>query len=92
MLSKEKREGVIVFVYYLNKLREGGFIEGGPKITVEGFDTALDLIEGGLQLTRELSVGFCEGLDMDVRIADLVMSAQEIGVPEMLRIMKEKEN
>ena len=85
------RNGALVFVFYCNKLREGGFLEGGPVITVEGFDIAMDLIDSGFTIDKEFSLECCKSLEMDIRIADLVMAVQDLGLEEMLRISKKDE-
>lgn len=85
------RNGALVFVFYCNKLREGGFLEGGPRITVEGFDIAMDLIESEFTISKEFAEACCTELEMDIRIADLVMAIQDLGLEEMLKISKEKE-
>lgn len=85
------RNGAIVFVYYCNKLREGGFLEGGPVITVEGFDAAVDLVDSGFTIDEEFALACCKELNMDSRIAYLVTSIQELGLEEMLKISKEQE-
>lgn len=85
------RNGAVVFIYYCNKLREGGFLEGGPVITVEGFDLAVDLVDSGFTINEEFALACCEELKMDIRIADLVMAIQDLGLEEMLKISKEQE-
>jgi hypothetical protein len=86
------KNGAVVFIYYCNKLREGGFLEGGPLITVEGFDMAVDLVDSGFTISEEFALACCEELQMDIRIADLVIAVQELGLKEMLKISKEQEN
>lgn len=85
------RNGALVFVFYCNKLREGGFLEGGPRITVEGFDIAMDLIESEFTISKEFAEACCTELKMDIRIADLVMAIQDLGLEGMLKISKEQD-
>lgn len=85
-------DGAVVFIYYCNKLREGGFIEGGPVITLSAFDRAVDLVDSGFKIDEDFCIECCIELDIDVRIGELVMDMQELGLPEMLRISKEIEN
>jgi hypothetical protein len=87
--DKEMMDGAIVFIYYCNKLREGKFLEGGPVITLSAFDQAVDLVDSGFKIDEDFCIECCIELDMDVRIGELVMSMQELGLPEMLRISKE---
>lgn len=83
-------DSVIVFIYYCNRLREGGFIEGGPVITLETFDRAVDLVDEGFKITPEFAERCCIELDMDPEIGKLAMHLQELGFREMLRISKEQ--
>ena len=85
------KNGAVVFIYYCNKLREGGFLEGGPVITVEGFDMAVDLVDAGFTISEEFALVCCEELQMDIRISDLVMAIQDLGLEEMVKISKEQE-
>ena len=85
-------DGAVVFIYYCNKLREGGFLEGGPVITLSAFDRAVDLVDSGFKIDEDFCIECCISLDMDIKIGELVMHMQELGLPEMLRISKEIEN
>ena len=85
-------DGAVVFIYYCNKLREGGFIEGGPVITLSAFDRAVDLVDSGFKIDDDFCLDCCIELDIDVRIGELVMSMQELGLPEMIRLSKEIED
>ena len=85
-------DGAVVFIYYCNKLREGGFVDGGPVITLSAFDRAVDLVDSGFKIDQDFCLDCCIELDMDVRIGELVMSMQELGLPEMIRLSKEIEN
>ena len=85
-------DAAMVFIYYCNKLREGGFVEGGPIITLEAFDRAVDLVDSGFKITPEFAERCCIELEMDPAIGELVIHLQEIGLPEMIRISKEQEN
>ena len=90
--DKEMMDGAIVFIYYCNKLREGKFLEGGPVITLSAFDRAVDLVDSGFKINEDFCIECCIELEMDVRIGELIMSMQELGLPEMLRISKEIED
>ena len=85
-------DGAVVFIYYCNKLRGGGFVDGGPVITLSAFDRAVDLVDSGFKIDQDFCLDCCIELDMDVRIGELVMTIQELGLPEMLRLSKEIEN
>ena len=85
-------DGAVVFIYYCNKLREGGFVDGGPVITLSAFDRAVDLVDSGFKIDQDFCLDCCIELDMDVRIGELVMTMQELGLPEMIRLSKEIEN
>ena len=85
-------DGAVVFIYSCNKLREGGFIEGGPVITLSAFDRAVDLVDSGFKIDQDFCLDCCIELDMDVRIGELVMNMQELGLPEMIRLSKEIED
>ena len=85
-------DGAVVFIYYCNKLREGGFVDGGPVITLSAFDRAVDLVDSGFKIDQDFCLDCCIELDMDVRIGELVMNMQELGLPEMIRLSKEIED
>lgn len=85
-------DGAVVFIYYCNKLREGGFIEGGPIITLSAFDRAVDLVDSGFKIDDDFCIECCIELDMEVKIGELVMIMQELGLPEMIRLSKEIED
>lgn len=85
-------DGAVVFIYYCNKLREGGFVDGGPVITLSAFDRAVDLVDSGFKIDQDFCLDCCIELDMDVRIGELVMTMQELGLPEMIRLSKEIED
>jgi hypothetical protein len=87
--DEKMMDGAIVFIYYCNKLREGKFLEGGPVITLSAFDIAVDLVDSGFKIDEDFCIECCIALDMDVAIGELVMSMQELGLPEMLRISEE---
>ena len=90
--DKEMMDGAVVFIYYCNKLREGKFLEGGPVITLSAFDRAVDLVDSGFKIDEDFCIECCIELDMDVRIGEMVMHIQKLGLPEMLRISKEIED
>jgi hypothetical protein len=85
---EEIKKKALLFVYYCGKLTEGGFIEGGYKVTPTGFDIAMDLIEEGLKIDREFAVKCCVEMNMDPNIAKLVIEMQRIGLPAMIEISK----
>lgn len=85
-------DGAVVFIYYCNKLREGGFLEGGPVITLSAFDRAVDLVDSGFKIDEDFCIECCISLDMDIKIGELVMHMQELGLPGMLKIANELEN
>jgi hypothetical protein len=87
--DEKMMDGAVVFIYYCNKLREGGFLEGGPVITLSAFDKAVDLVDAGFKIDEDFCIECCVSLDMDIRIGELVMHVQELGLPEMMRLSKE---
>jgi hypothetical protein len=91
MNFEELKDQAIIFVYWCNKLREGGFIEGGPIITEKGFDRALDLIEAGVKLEEAHAEKCCKELNVDVLIVDLLMEIQEVGYTEFIELAKKLE-
>jgi hypothetical protein len=90
--DEKMMDGAIVFIYYCNKLREGGFLEGGPVISLSAFDRAVDLVDSGFKIDEDFCIECCASLEMDIRIGELVMSMQELGLPEMVRLSGEIEN
>ncbi len=56
MNFEDLKKQALLFVYWCNKLREGGFIEGGPVITEKGFDSAMDLVESGVKLDEKIAI------------------------------------
>lgn len=85
--KKEKDQNdVLMVLFYIGKLVEGGFIQGGPKVTTTGFDMAMDLKESGYLLDKETVTNVCESLDLvplDGFVL-LIMTVQELGLPGML--------
>jgi hypothetical protein len=77
------KQKALVFIYWCCKLNEGGYVEGGPKITPEGFDQAMDLIDGGLKINEEECLSFCEELKSSPELIPLIMEIQEIGLDGM---------
>lgn len=92
MNFEELKDQAIIFVYWCNKLREGGFIEGGPVITEKGFDRALDLIEAGVKLEEPHAIKCCKELNVDLLVVDLLMEMQEVGYTEFVELAKKLEN
>lgn len=80
------KQKALVFIYWCCKLNEGGYVEGGPKITPTGFDQAMDLIEDGLKITEDECFVFCEELKSSPDVIPLVMEIQEIGLDGMKEI------
>ena len=46
----------------------------------------------GFKIDEDFCIECCIELDMDVRIGEMVMHIQKLGLPEMLRISKEIED
>jgi hypothetical protein len=88
MNFEELKDQAILFVYWCNKLREGGFLEGGPVITEKGFDKAMDLIDAGVKLDMENALKCCEELNVDVRAIDLIMKIQQLGYTAFVELGK----
>ena len=88
MNFEESKDQAILFVYWCNKLREGGFLEGGHIITEKGFDKAMDLIDEGVKLDTENALKCCHELNVDVLAIDLIMEMQEIGYPAFVELSK----
>jgi hypothetical protein len=92
---KIEHANIMLIVYYINRLKELGFIQGGSDITITGFDLAMDLIEAGWKLTSEeimeyiLGCDFAETEEEAVGMAGLTYEMQEKGFAAMLK-MKEK--
>jgi len=100
VIDVEKADGM-VFIYYMSKLHEGGFIDNGINLTVKGFDMCMDLIEAGWLLSKqEIYVdtialiipksedvnGENEGLSL------LVENMQEHGIEGMTKLLEEEVN
>ena len=85
---EELKKKALIFIFYCGKLTEGGFIEGGYKVTPVGFDKAMDLIEEGFTIDREFAVKCCVEMNMDPSIAKLVIEVQRIGLQAMIEISK----
>lgn len=86
MNFEELKDQALLFVYWCNKLREGGFLEGGPVITEKGFDMAMDLIESGVKLEEETAIKCADELNVDVRVVDLIMEMQDLGYTEFVEL------
>lgn len=89
MNFEKSKEQAILFVYWCNKLREGGFLEGGSIITEKGFDKAMDLIDAGVKLDVENAKKCCQELNVDIQAIDLIMEMQEIGYQAFVNLAKE---
>ena len=51
----------------------------------------MDLIESEFTISKEFAEACCTELKMDIRIADLVMAIQDLGLEGMLKISKEQD-
>ena len=89
MNFEKSKEQAILFVYWCNKLREGGFLEGGSIITEKGFDKAMDLIDAGVKLEAENALECCQELNVDILAIDLIMKMQDIGYTAFVDLAKE---
>lgn len=94
---KETENKVLLVMYYIGKLVEFGFVErGGPRLTPDGFECAMCLLESGLQLDENDVSDVLRGMDV-VRQEDhaafllLIMSAQKMGVKRMLEMTAQEE-
>jgi hypothetical protein len=88
MNFEKSKEQAILFVYWCNKLREGGFLEGGSIITEKGFDKAMDLIDAGVKLDMENALKCCDELNVDIRAIDLIMEIQKLGYTAFVDLSK----
>jgi len=53
-MNLELKDKLLLTIYYLGKMAEGGFAtKGDSLITPKGFDRAIDLIEKGAKITKE---------------------------------------
>lgn len=91
---KVEHADVMLMIFYINKLKEAGFIQGGADVTVKGFDLSMDLKEAGWRLSQKDIVDVIIGAEMtDTKEEALAMSMmvdelQEKGYEHM---MKKKE-
>ena len=102
---KAQADKMLLVYYYIGKAAEAGLVQGSPNpITVKGFDRALDLIEGGLKLTKEdvlymLRYGGASGImtvpeDQREGFAFIILKIQDEGfakVMEEVNNMKQEE-
>lgn len=88
MSLEKSKEQAILFVYWCNKLREGGFLEGGHIITEKGFDKAMDLIDAGVKLTKKDALACCKELNVDTRVISLIIKMQDVGYVKFLELSK----
>jgi hypothetical protein len=88
MSFEKSKDQALLFIYWCNKLREGGFIEGGHIITEKGFDRAMDLIDEGAKLDMENALKCCDELNVDVRAIELIMKIQELGYTAFVELSK----
>ena len=84
-MDKAKNDVLMVF-FYIGKLVEGGFVADGPKVTVTGFDIAMDLKEAGWVVGRETVQNTCEVYNCHPveGFTELIMRVQEKGLPAMI--------
>lgn len=88
MNFEESKDQAILFVYWCNKLREGGFLEGGHIITEKGFDKAMDLIDAGVKLTKKGALACCKELNVDTMVISLIIKMQDVGYVGFLELSK----
>jgi hypothetical protein len=88
MSFEKSKEQALLFIYWCNKLREGGFLEGGSIITEKGFDKAMDLIDAGVKLDAENALECCHELNVDILAIDLIMKMQDIGYTAFVELSK----
>jgi hypothetical protein len=86
MTHEEKVDLALLFLYWCNKLEEGGYVSGGPKITTKGFDRAMDLIESGVKIDDDFCEQCCHLYETDELIIPLIMEIQEVGLEGMKEI------
>ena len=91
--QEKAKNDVLMVLYYVGKLVEGGFIAGGPKVTSTGFDMAMDLKEAGRILTEERVRDICEVYKFEPisGFTALIMEVQRTGLPAMLKAQAELE-
>lgn len=83
----------LLFLFYLVKLEEGGFVENIPYVITEsGFEVAMQLIEKGVVLTPDELEMFCLSQNIDIKFVTLLEEVQRIGLPAMLEMMNESNN
>lgn len=51
-----KTESLLLVIYYLHKMEEGGFVESNEGVTLseDGFDQAFDLIHKGAKISKDI--------------------------------------
>jgi len=78
-------------MFYLNKLVECGFVEGGPRITMTGFDMAMDLKESGYVVAEQDVRKICEVYKFEPvnSFTLMIMDMQRLGLPVMLKMAEE---
>jgi len=84
-LKDKAKNDILMVLFYIGKLVEGGFVADGPKLTVDGFDIAMDLKESGWVLSKETVQTICEVYKFEPLDAftDLIMNVQEMGLTAM---------
>ena len=89
--QEEARNDVMLTMFYLNKLVECGFVEGGPRITMTGFDMAMDLKESGYVVAEQDVRKICEVYKFEPvnSFTLMIMDMQRLGLPVMLKMAEE---
>lgn len=84
--NEQDKNDVLMALFYIGKLVEGGFIAGGPKVTMAGFDLAMDLKESGYVLDKDRVEKICDafGFEPIDGFVTLIMEVQAVGLPAML--------
>ena len=92
--KEQAKNDVLMVLFYIGKLVEGGFIAGGPKVTMAGFDLAMDLKESGYTLTEESVMQICEVYNFEPidGFTALIMEVQKTGLPAMLAAAEDLED
>jgi hypothetical protein len=84
--QEQAKNDMLMVLFYVGKLVEGGFIAGGPKVTVDGFDIAMDLKEAGYKLNKETVEKICEVYKFEPidGFTALILEVQKTGLAAMI--------